>query len=72
MNSDFTVGYKQGQEHGKQIMLEKLNETLEELRKERDKDYQSEYTHFHGWGIQSAIEIVERHFREELENANSN
>ena len=66
MDSDFTVGFKQGQEHGKQIILEKVNDALEELRKERDKDYQSEYTHFHGWGIQSAIEIIERYVGEEL------
>ena len=68
MDSDFTVGFKQGQEHGKQIILEKIEDALEELRKERDKSYADEYTHFHGWGIQSAIEILERHLGEELEH----
>lgn len=66
MDSDFTVGFKQGQEHGKQIILEKVKDGLEEVRKERDKCYEDEYTMFNGWGMQSAIEIMERHLGEEL------
>ena len=68
MNSDFSVGFKQGQEHGKQIILEKINDAFEEIRVERDKCYADEYTIGHGWGMQSAIEILERHLREELEH----
>ena len=67
-DSDFAVGFKQGQEHGKQIILEKINDAFEEIRVERDKCYADEYTIGHGWGMQSAIEIMERHLREELKD----
>ena len=66
MDSNFTVGFKQGQEHGKQIILEKVKDAFEDIRKERDKCYEDEYTIGHGWGMQSAIEILERHLGEEL------
>ena len=68
MDSDFSVGFKQGQEHGKQLILEKITDAFEEIRVERDKCYEDEYTIDYGWGMQSAIEIMERHLREELEH----
>ena len=30
-DSDFTIGFKQGQEHGKQIMLEKIEDIKQEI-----------------------------------------
>ena len=63
----YSMGVREGQELGKQIILDKVKTALEELRKERDKSYECEAT-FHGWGMQSAIEIFERHLKEELEH----
>ena len=34
-DSDFTIGFKQGQEHGKQIILEKI----EDIKVEIDEQY---------------------------------
>lgn len=34
MDSDFTVGFKQGQEHGKQIAQEKMEDILDKIRAE--------------------------------------
>lgn len=32
IDSDFSIGFKQGQEHGKQIMLEKIEDIKAEIK----------------------------------------
>ena len=39
MDSDFTVGFKQGQAHGKQIVMEKVNDAIKEIEQECVGDY---------------------------------
>lgn len=39
--------------------LNKLDEAMEQIRTERDKSYECEAIG-HGWGMQSALEILER------------
>ena len=38
-----------------------LDKAIEEVKTERDKCYLDEYCYSHGWGMQSALEIFERH-----------
>ena len=33
IESDFTVGFKQGQSHGKQIMQERIDEAIEKIER---------------------------------------
>jgi hypothetical protein len=40
-----------------------LDKAIEEVKTERDKCYLDEYCYSHGWGMQSALEIFERHIR---------
>ena len=60
MDSDFTVGFKQGQKHGKEIILEKVNDAIEEIEAEYSIDEQ--------WmgGISRALSILKEHLGEEL------
>ncbi len=41
MDSDFAVGFKQGQEHGKQIVQEKIDDALNEIYKMRNEILQA-------------------------------
>lgn len=73
MDSDFTVGFKQGQAHGKQIILEKVNDAIAEI-KALDKsigfnigELKAKYTNIgQSDGLEQAIEIIKRHLGEEL------
>ena len=38
MDSDFTVGFRQGQEHGKQIAQERIEDILDKIRAEIEQD----------------------------------
>ena len=68
MDSDFTVGFKQGQEHGKQIILEKVNEALKEIHRTYCFYQGSEW----GDGIYLAKNVFMKHLGEELEHAKDN
>ena len=72
MDSDFTVGFKQGQAHGKQIILEKVKDAITQI--ENVKSVMNEEIIEHNRkdlinfinGINQCLCILERHLREEL------
>lgn len=75
MDSDFTVGFKQGQEHGKQIILEKIKDAIAEIEA-LDKsisfnigELKAKYTNIgQSDGLEQAVEIIEKHLGEDLEH----
>ncbi len=55
IDSDFTIGFKQGQEHGKQIILEKI----EDIRAEIDSHCSDNRDRNDGLYI--AMKIIDKH-----------
>ena len=50
----------------KYISKKDLEAAIEEIKTERDKSYACEAIG-HGWGLQSALEIIQKHLGEEYE-----
>ena len=57
-DSDFTIGFKQGQEHGIQIMQEKIEDIKAEILTRP-----TENPH-HLWSVQDIIEVIDNHIGE--------
>lgn len=57
-DSDFTMGFKQGQEHGKQIMLEKIEDIRAEI-----KALDSPFGSFGEWydAINECLNVIDKH-----------
>ena len=77
MDGDFSVGFKQGQEHGKEIILEKVKDAIAEMKREADMVSDKEHKHERtvrengikiATGLLMGIEILKKHFGEELEH----
>jgi len=51
----------------KSYPAEKIEAAIAEIKKERDKSYECEAIG-HGWGMQSALEILRRHLDEDKRN----
>lgn len=58
-DSDFTIGFKQGQEHGIQIMQEKIEDIKQEI-----ENYMISEGFGSGW-IEDIKEIINKHITEE-------
>ena len=63
-DSDFTIGFKQGQEHGIQIMQEKIVEIKADIEKAMNDYYYSEHDLGVRQGIRFALEIIDNHIGE--------
>ncbi len=48
------------------VLKKSIDEAIEEIKAERDKSYACEAIG-HGWGLQSALEIIQKHLGEEYE-----
>ena len=81
MNSDFSVGFKQGQEHGKQIIIEKVENALTDIQtnidsmKEHAKEHEKEVRQngeLIAAGLEMARNILKKHLGEDLDNAKDN
>ena len=60
-DSDFTIGFKQGQEHGIQIMQEKIEEVKADIEKAMGEYYYSEHDLGVRQGFRFALEIIDNH-----------
>lgn len=74
MDSDFTVGFKQGQAHGKEIILEKVQDALTDIQtnidsmKEHSKKHEKEVRENGeavAYGLEMARDILKKHLGEE-------
>ena len=63
-DSDFTIGFKQGQEHGIQIMQGKIEEIKQEIEKAMNDYYYSEHDLGVRAGFRYALEIIDNHIGE--------
>ena len=75
MDSDFTVGFKQGQKHGKEIIVDKVKDAIAEMKREADMVSDKEHKHERtvrengikiATGLLMGIEILKKHLGEEL------
>ena len=73
MDSDFSVGFKQGQEHGKEIIVEKVKDAITEIEALNGSisfnigELKAKYTNIgQSDGLEQAIEILKKHLGEEL------
>ena len=48
------------------VLKKTIEEAMDEIKTERDKSYECEALG-HGWGLQSALEILQKHLGEEYE-----
>ncbi len=73
MDSDFTVGFKQGQAHGKEIILEKVQDALTDIQttidsmKEHAKKHEKEVREngeLVAAGLEMARDILKEHIGE--------
>lgn len=60
IDSDFSVGFKQGQAHGKQIMLEKIEDIKTEINSSYVK-VENDYDHGRNYGLYMALQIIDKH-----------
>ena len=61
-DSDFTIGFKQGQEHGKQIILEKVEDIRAEIEFERDRKIGGEFFEAVQYkSFNKCLEIIDKH-----------
>ena len=67
MNSDFSVGFKQGQEHGKQIILEKVNEAIADIETAKKNMAKTQNINMI-LGLNIALSLIYADLGEELEH----
>ena len=63
-DSDFTIGFKQGQEHGKQIMLEKIEDIKNDIKEQkinRNTLYVYEKENWWNCALEKCLEIIDKH-----------
>lgn len=60
IDSDFTIGFKQGQEHGKQIILEKIEDIKTEIEAKKSVKLSVEGIWWN-WALENALDIIEKH-----------
>lgn len=67
MDNDFSVGFKQGQSHGKQIVLEQVADARTEMEKciAVFEDSENENGKFVQKGIEIGLSILNKFVREE-------
>lgn len=65
IDSDFTIGFKQGQEHGIQIMQEKIEDIKAEIEKAMNDYYYSEHDLGVRAGFRFALEIIDKYGKEQ-------
>ena len=57
IDSDFSIGFKQGQQHGKQIMLEKIEYIKTEIKNDARSGMNERYCD----GLRRALKIIDKH-----------
>jgi phage terminase large subunit-like protein len=62
-DSDFTIGFKQGQEHGKQIILEKIDDIRAEIRELSEFEPQRRLDEEYQYGLLVALHIINKHIK---------
>lgn len=76
-DSDFAVGFKQGQSHGKQLILEKVQDAIADIQTNIDSMETNAKLHeqkirengeYIAIGMRMALDILNDKFGEELEN----
>ena len=64
IDSDFTIGFKQGQEHGKQIILEKVEDIRAEIEFERDRKIGGEFFEAVQYkSFNKCLDIIDKHIK---------